>query len=238
MNPCLLILAKSTFCFFGKVSSLTRSELASLIDHTLLVPDAVSGDIERLCGEAISYGFYSVCINPLWVPLASQILRNERSIVCSVIGFPLGATNCMGQEAAEAVALGAGELDMVIPIGYLKDGNIPEASASIREVVHSSADKPVKVIIETCLLTDEEKILACRIAMDSGASWVKTSTGFSTGGATVSDVTLMRDTVRQTLGVKASGGIRTLVDALVMIEAGASRLGCSRSIDIIEALDV
>ena len=238
MNPCPLIQVKSTFCFFGKVSSLIRSELASLIDHTLLGPDAVRGDIERLCEEAISYGFYSVCINPLWVPLASEILRNERSIVCSVIGFPLGATNCMAQEAAEAVALGAGELDMVIPIGYLKDGLIREASASIWDVVRASAEKPVKVIIETCLLTDEEKVLACRIAMDSGASWVKTSTGFSTGGATVSDVILMRDTVGEALGVKASGGIRTLVDALVMVEAGASRLGCSRSIDIIEALDV
>lgn len=237
MNPCLLIPVGSPFSFFGKVSSLTRSELASFIDHTLLRPDAVRSDIERLCEESISCGFYSVCINPLWVPLASEILRNHRSIVCSVIGFPLGATNCMGQEAAEAVALGAGELDMVIPIGYLKEGNIRETSATIRDVVRASADKPVKVIIETCLLTDEEKILACRIAMDSGASWVKTSTGFSTGGATVYDVALMRDTVRGTLGVKASGGIRTLEDALLMIEAGAGRLGCSRSIDIVESLN-
>ncbi len=227
-----------TFYFSGKVRSLTRSELALLIDHTLLRPDAVPDDIERLCEEAIRYGFYSVCINPLWVPLAFEILRNKEPIVCSVIGFPLGSTNCMGPEAEEAVSLGAGELDMVIHLGYLKDGNIRKVSASIRDVVLASRKKPVKVIIETCLLTHEEKILACRIAMDSGASWVKTSTGFSTGGATVSDVTLMRDTVGEALGVKASGGIRTLEDALVMIEAGAGRLGCSRSIDIVEALDV
>lgn len=217
---------------------MTRSELASIIDHTLLRPDAIPYDIERLCEEAIRYGFYSACINPLWVSLASAILRRSRPIVCSVIGFPLGATNCMGQEAERAVDLGACELDMVIPIGHLKSGNIKGTSACIKDVVRASSGKPVKVILETCILTDEEKILACRIAMDSGASWVKTSTGFSSGGATVSDVALMRSTVGESLGVKASGGIRTLTDALVMVEAGASRLGCSGSIDIVESLDV
>jgi deoxyribose-phosphate aldolase len=238
MNPCLSTPEKLTFCFCERARSLTRSELASLIDHTLLLPNAVPNDIERLCEEAIQYGFYSACINPLWVSLAAAILRGSRPIICSVIGFPLGATNCMGQEADRAVHLGAGELDMVIPIGYLKSGDIRQTSACIQEVVRASSGKPVKVIIETCLLTDEEKILACRIAMDSGASWVKTSTGFSTGGATVSDVTLMRDTVGDALGVKASGGIRTLEDAFVMIEAGATRLGCSGSVDIVESLDV
>ncbi len=219
------------------VRILTRSELAFIIDHTLLKPDAVPDDIEKLCGEAIRYGFYSVCINPVWVPLASEVLEKSGPIVCSVIGFPLGATNCMGQEAERAVDLGAGELDMVIPIGYLKSGDIRQTSTCIQEVVRASSGKPVKVIIETCLLTDEEKILACRIAMDSGASWVKTSTGFSSGGATVSDVALMRDIVGEALGVKASGGIRTLSDALSMVEAGAARLGCSSSIDIVESLD-
>ncbi len=217
---------------------MTRSELASIIDHTLLKPDAVPDDIKRLCGEAIRYGFYSACINPLWVSLASAILKGSSPIVCSVIGFPLGATNCMGQEADRAVTLGAGELDMVIPIGYLKAGDISKTSDCIKGVVRASSGKPVKVILETCLLTDEEKILACRIAMDSGASWVKTSTGFSSGGATVYDVTLMRNTVGEAIGVKASGGIRTLTDALAMIEAGAGRLGCSRSIEIVESLDV
>ncbi|MEN8208113.1 MAG: deoxyribose-phosphate aldolase [Candidatus Fermentibacteria bacterium] len=217
---------------------MTRVELASLIDHTLLKPDAVPDDIERLCLEVIEYGFYSACINPLWIPLASAILRESGSVVCSVIGFPLGATNCMGTEAAEAVDLGAGELDMVLPIGQLKCGNIRETSATVQDVVRASSGKPVKVILETCLLTDEEKILACRIAMDSGASWVKTSTGFSSGGATATDVALMRSTVGEALGVKASGGIRTLADALVMLEAGAARLGCSGSVEIVESLDV
>lgn len=216
---------------------MTRSELASIIDHTLLGPDAVPHDIERLCEEAIRYGFYSACINPLWVSLASEILRETEPVVCSVIGFPLGATNCMGKEADRAVDSGADELDMVIPIGYLKAGYTRKTAECIQDVVLASSGKPVKVILETCLLTDEEKILACRIAMDSGASWVKTSTGFSLGGATAADVALMRSTVGEALGVKASGGIRTLADALAMIEAGASRLGCSGSIDIIESLD-
>ncbi len=216
---------------------MNRSELASIIDHTLLRPDTVPADIERLCEEAIRYGFYSACINPIWVSLASEVLRESRPIVCSVIGFPLGCSNCMGKEALKAVELGAGELDMVIPIGHLKSGNIIKTSSCIKDVVHASSGRPVKVIIETCLLTDEEKILACRIAMDSGASWVKTSTGFSSGGATVSDVALMRDIVGEALGVKASGGIRTLSDALSMVEAGAARLGCSSSIDIVESLD-
>lgn len=217
---------------------MTRSELASIIDHTLLKPDTVPDDIERLCEEAIRYGFYSVCINPVWVSFASEILIESGPLVCSVLGFPLGATNCMREEAAKAVDSGAGELDMVIPLGYLKSGNITDTARCIQDVVRASSGNPVKVIIETCLLTDEEKVLACRIAMDSGASWVKTSTGFSSGGATVSDVVLMRSTVGEALGVKASGGIRTLASALAMIEAGAGRLGCSGSIEIIESLNV
>jgi len=215
---------------------LNRSELASIIDHTLLRPDAVPDDIERLCEEAIRFGFFSVCINPVWVHLASEILRESRPIVCSVIGFPLGATNCMGEEAVKAVDRGAGELDMVMPIGHLKSGHIKKTAECIQDVVRASSGKPVKVILETCLLTDEEKVIACRIAEDSGASWVKTSTGFSSGGATVADVSLMRSTVGESLGVKASGGIRILKDALEMVEAGAGRLGCSGSIEIIKSL--
>ncbi len=217
---------------------MTRSELARIIDHTLLKPQAVSTDIERLCEEVIQFGFYSACINPIWVPLASDILKDSPSIVCSVIGFPLGATNCLSEEAEKAVNSGAGELDMVLPIGYLKDGLISGVADSIRDVVLASSGRPVKVILETCLLTDQEKVLACRIAVDNGASWVKTSTGFSTGGASVSDVSLMRGAVGDAFGVKASGGIRTLPDALALIEAGAGRLGCSASIRIVESLSV
>jgi deoxyribose-phosphate aldolase len=203
----------------------------------MLKPEAVSDDIEKLCREVIQYGFASACINPIWVPLASGILIGSGSIVCSVIGFPLGATNCMTEEAGRALDNGAGELDMVLPIGLLKSGYTKRTADSIQNVVRAASKKPVKVILETCFLTDEEKILACRIAMDSGASWVKTSTGFSTGGATIADVTLMRSTVGEALGVKASGGIRTLSNALAMIEAGAERLGCSRSVEIVGSLD-
>jgi deoxyribose-phosphate aldolase len=227
----------SACCFSGKADYLTRAELASVIDHTLLKPQATAADIEDLCREVKRYGFFSACINPAWVPLASDILKDSGRIVCSVVGFPLGASDCMPLEAEMAVRNGAGELDMVIPIGFLKSGYYDRTAAAINDVVLASAGAPVKVILETCLLTDEEKVLACRIAMDCGALWVKTSTGFSTGGATVSDVALMRNTVGTSLGVKASGGIRTLDDALCMIEAGAGRLGCSRGVEIIESLD-
>ncbi len=216
---------------------LTRSELASIIDHTLLKPQVVSDDIEKLCEEVLQYGFASACVNSIWVRRASDILSESESLVCSVIGFPLGATDCMAEEASKAVVNGAGELDMVLPIGFLKSGYIKKTAEYIRNVVHESSEKPVKVILETCLLTDKEKVLACSIAMDSGASWVKTSTGFAAGGATVADIVLMKHAVGEELGVKASGGIRTLKDALAMIEAGAGRLGCSRSVEIVESLD-
>lgn len=216
---------------------MTRSELASIIDHTLLKPQAVSHDIEKLCREVIQYGFASACVNPIWVSLASDILGEYEPVVCSVIGFPLGATNCMAEEAARAVSNRAGELDMVLPIGYLKSGYTKKTADCIQSVVRESAGRPVKVILETCLLTDREKVLACRIAMDSGASWVKTSTGFAAGGATVADIVLMRNAVGEELGVKASGGIRNLEDALAMIEAGAKRLGCSRSVEIVESFN-
>lgn len=214
-----------------------RQELASMIDHTLLRPEATLEDIRQLCVETIEYGFASACVNPVWVTVAGGMLEGSSSLVCSVIGFPLGASACMGSEARMAVDQGAGELDMVIPIGFLRSGMTMEVSAAIEDVVRSSSGRPVKVILETCLLNDDEKRLACRIAMDSGASWVKTSTGFGGGGATAYDVALMKEVVGDRLGVKASGGIRTLADAMLMIDAGAGRLGCSSSIKIVESLE-
>jgi deoxyribose-phosphate aldolase len=207
-----------------------------MIDHTLLRPDATGTDIERLCLETLEHGFASACVNPIWVSLASGLLKDGKPLVCSVIGFPLGASTCMAEEAEKAVEQGAGELDMVIPLGFLKSGMTEDVAVRINDVVRASSGRPVKVIIETCLLSDSEKRLACRIAMDCGASWVKTSTGFGSGGATVQDVALMKEVVGNNLGVKASGGIRTLDDALQMLNAGASRLGCSRSVQIIDSL--
>lgn len=215
-----------------------RRELASLIDHTLLLPDAGPEDIERLCTEAAEYGFASACVNSLWVPLAYRCLCEAGPIVCSVVGFPLGASNCVEEETARAVENGADEIDVVLPAGYLKWGESRRTLEYLRSVVKAASDAPVKVILETCILTDLEKVLACRISIDSGASWVKTSTGFGSGGATVADVSLMLEVVRGKLGVKASGGIRTLSDALDMINAGAGRLGCSRSVSIVNSLDL
>ncbi|MBN2587769.1 MAG: deoxyribose-phosphate aldolase [Candidatus Fermentibacteraceae bacterium] len=214
-----------------------RTDLAAMIDHTLLKPDATFMEIEMLCNEALEYGFASACVNPVWVPAARRILEGGKPLVCSVIGFPLGASSVMAEEAARAVDQGSGELDMVIPIGFLRSGMTDETARCVRDVVRASSGRPVKVIIETCLLTDREKRLACRIALEGGAEWVKTSTGFSSGGATARDVALMKETVGDRLGVKASGGIRTLDDAMEMIRAGARRLGCSRSVQIIDSLE-
>lgn len=216
---------------------MTRTELASMIDHTLLRSDAGPFDIETVCNESIEYGFASVCINPIWVSFANVILKGAEPFVCSVVGFPLGATNCMVEETAGAIKNGASEIDMVMPVGYLKSGDTQKVAEFISGVINAASGRPVKVIIETCLLTDREKILACNIAMDNGAAWVKTSTGFGSAGAKTEDVALMYKAVKGMIGVKASGGIRTLEDALSMIKAGAGRLGCSRSIDIVEALD-
>lgn len=208
-----------------------------MIDHTLLRPDAGPGDIRKLCNEALEYRFASACVNPVWVPAARECLGDAGPMVCSVVGFPLGATNCIGEETSRAVADGADEIDMVIPVGHMKAGETSVVASRIAEVVGAASGRPVKVIIETCLLTDSEKILACRIAEEEGASWVKTSTGFGSGGATIEDVRLMRDTVRSEIGVKASGGIRNLTDALSMIDAGAGRLGTSSGIAIISELN-
>jgi deoxyribose-phosphate aldolase len=208
-------------------------DLAAYIDHTLLKPDATQDMIRRLCSEALEYGFFSVCVNPCWVPVCSGILKGFGPVVCSVAGFPLGATPMAPAEAQWAAAAGASEIDMVLPLGLLKAGDHTGVLHGVRDVVEAVPGVPVKVILETCLLSDREKLTACSIAMDAGAAFVKTSTGFSSGGATVHDVALMRGAVGDRLGVKASGGIRNREDALAMINAGASRIGASSSIAII-----
>ena len=210
------------------------NNLASYIDHTLLKADATEAQITRLCAEAREHRFASVCVNPRWVALCAQLLAGSGVRVCTVIGFPLGASSSAikAAETRQAVADGADELDMVISVGDLKAGNYEFVRADIRGVVKAAEGRTVKVIIEACLLTDEEKSLACKLAMAAGADFVKTSTGFSSGGATVADVKLMRAAVGPNFGVKAAGGIRTRQDALAMIEAGANRIGASAGIAI------
>ncbi|WP_018753901.1 deoxyribose-phosphate aldolase [Paenibacillus sanguinis] len=206
-----------------------------MVDHTLLKADAGQAAIIKLAEEAKEYGFASVCVNPVWVETAARILQGTSVKVCTVIGFPLGASapEVKAFEAAHAIKQGAGEVDMVINIGALKDGNDALVEADIAEVVQAASGKAlVKVIIETCLLTEEEIVRACKLSMAAGADFVKTSTGFSTGGATVEAVALMRQTVGPEVGVKASGGVRTLADAQAMIQAGATRLGTSAGVAI------
>ena len=212
-----------------------RKPIASYIDHTLLKADATMDDITRIAGEAASYGFASVCVNPCWVPLCRKLLDGTGVKVCTVVGFPLGAASSRAKaaETAAAVEDGADEIDMVINIGYLRSGMDDEVLGDIKAVRGACLGKVLKVIIEACLLTDEEKIRACRLAEEAGADFVKTSTGFSSGGATVADVALMRKAVGGRLKVKAAGGIRTLADARAMIGAGASRIGASAGIAIV-----
>ncbi len=209
--------------------------LASLIDHTLLKADTTEKMVEKLCAEAVEYHFCSVCVNPIWVPFASELLEGETPLVCSVVGFPLGSTPLVPKEAEWVVKHGAQEVDMVLPVGLLKQGSLADVQSVIHEVVSAVAGIPVKVILETCLLTDEEKVNGCSVALEAGASFVKTSTGFSTGGATMSDVKLMRQVVGSFMGVKASGGIRNFENAMAMIDAGASRIGTSSGIAIVNA---
>jgi len=211
--------------------------LAGMIDHTLLRADASKAEIAKLTEEAKKYSFASVCVNPTWVAYAAEQLSGTEVKVCTVIGFPLGATTSAVKafEAEDAIANGATEVDMVINIGALKDGNAELVEKDIRAVVEAAAGKAlVKVIIETSLLTDEEKVLASKLAVKAGADFVKTSTGFSTGGATPEDVALMRKTVGEQTGVKASGGVRSLEDMKRMIEAGATRIGASSGVKIME----
>jgi len=213
---------------------LLNHNIAFLIDHTNLKPEARGSDIEKLCCEAVQYGFASVCVNPCYVAEAAAWLAGTKVRVCCVVGFPLGAstTECKAFEARLAVRNGASEIDMVMNVGWLKDKRYEDVKNDIAAVVESVPDNPVKVILETCLLDKSEIVKACRLAKDAGAAFVKTSTGFSSGGATAEDVALMRQTVGPDMGVKASGGIRTREAAEAMIEAGADRLGISKSVEI------
>jgi deoxyribose-phosphate aldolase len=214
----------------------TPGDWASLIDHTLLKADATETDIKKLCDEAAKFGFASVCVNPGWVKKASEFLRGTSVPVCTVIGFPLGATlpDVKAYEARRAIFNGAREVDMVINIGALKSGDDCLVEDDIRAVADAAHENGVlcKVIIETALLTDEEKVRACLASRNAGADFVKTSTGFSTGGATVDDVALMRRTVGSALGVKASGGVKGIDDARAMFQAGATRIGASVGVKI------
>ncbi len=216
-------------------STLTGASLAAYIDHTLLKPDATPAQIATLCDEAAAHHFKAVCVNPLYLPEVARRLAGSGVEPCAVIGFPLGAvpTDVKAAEAAWVVSQGATEVDMVIPVGLLKAGDLAAVKADIAGVKAACGTALLKVIIEACLLTDDEKVTACRLSQDAGADFVKTSTGFSSGGATVEDVALMRRTVGDTMGVKASGGIRTREAALRMIEAGASRIGCSAGVAIV-----
>lgn len=208
--------------------------IRTYIDHTLLKPDATPEQIRRLCTEADENGFASVCVNPAYVPLAAELLKDSAVNVCTVIGFPLGmnATAIKAAEALKAVQDGADELDMVIQVGQLKSGNLAYVEDDIRAVVEAGGGKLVKVIIETALLTDEEKITACQLAQRAGADFVKTCTGFSGGAASVHDIALMRKTVGPDMGVKASGGVRDYASAVALIEAGATRIGTSSGVAI------
>ncbi len=216
----------------------TKATLAKTIDHTLLKAIATEQSVRELCVEARSYGFASVCVNPCWVELCAKELSGSSVLVCTVVGFPLGA-NAPETKAAEArlaVSHGAREIDMVINLGAAKAGDWRAVEEDIRGVVKASGDALIKVIVETCYLNDSEKIKACEAAARAGARFVKTSTGFGTGGASAEDVRLMRKAVGDKLQVKASGGIRSYHDAIMMLEAGADRIGASSSIAIVSEL--
>ncbi|MEK5059300.1 MULTISPECIES: deoxyribose-phosphate aldolase [unclassified Paenibacillus] len=215
---------------------MNQTAISPLVDHTLLKADARKEDIIKLAEEAKTYGFASVCVNPAFVAAAYEVLKDTPEVkVCTVIGFPLGATTSAvkAYETTDAINNGATEVDMVINISALKDGNDDYVREDIAAVVNAAKGKALtKVIIETCLLTDEEKVRACELAVQAGADFVKTSTGFSTGGATKEDIALMRKTVGPDVGVKASGGVRSSEDALTMIQAGATRIGTSGGVAI------
>ena len=223
---------------------MNNAELAKMIDHTILKANATQSDIEKLCEEAKEYNFASVCVNPYWVPLASDLLKNSTVKVCTVIGFPLGATSSESKASETEIAIlqGADEVDMVINVGAMKNNQTDIVEKDIFSVVNSARKTgkaqnkniTVKVILETCYLTKDEIKNACLCAKNAGADFVKTSTGFGTGGATVEDVKLMKETVGSSMEVKASGGIRDYETAIKMIEAGATRLGTSSGIAIVE----
>lgn len=210
-------------------------KLASYIDHTILKPEATAAEILKLCAEAVRYEFAAVCVNPCHVKRAVQALAGTAVKVCTVIGFPLGATTTAVKafETAEAVIAGAVEVDMVLNIGALKAGDEAYVLTDIKTVVEAAGGNTVKVILETALLTEEEKVLACRLAKKAGAHYVKTSTGFGPGGATAVDIRLLRETVGPAMGVKAAGGVRTRREVLEMITAGATRIGTSSGVTIV-----
>lgn len=212
------------------------NKIANMIDHTVLKAMATKEDVINICNEAKEYGFFSVCINPTHIELAKKELEGSNVKVCTVIGFPLGANTpeVKAFETKDAISKGADEVDMVINIGALKDKNYDLVERDIKAVVDAANKKAlVKVIIETCYLTDEEKKIACELAVKAGTDYVKTSTGFGTGGSTPEDIKLMRDTVGENIGVKASGGVRNEKDAIAVIESGASRIGASASVAIV-----
>lgn len=206
------------------------------IDHTVLKADTLKDAVKKVCEEAIEFNFMSVCINPTHVAYAAELLKDAESKVCTVIGFPLGANTpeVKAFETQDAIKNGADEIDMVINIGAAKDGNWELVERDIKAVVDAANGTLVKVIIETCYLTDEEKVKACELSVKAGADFVKTSTGFGTGGATVEDIALMRKTVGPDLGVKASGGVRSKEDFDAMVEAGATRIGASSGVKIMQ----
>ena len=219
--------------------NVSKAQMAKTIDHTLLKATATKEQITKLCEEAKKFNFASVCINSSYVPLCAKLLKGSGVEVCTVIGFPLGACTTATKvfETKDAVQKGADEVDMVINVGLLKSGDFDAVYEDIKAVVDAASGKTTKVIIETCYLTDEEKRKACELAKKAGATFVKTSTGFGTGGATVEDVKLMRSVVGKEMKVKASGGIRSTEDAIKMLEAGADRLGTSAGIAIMEGMD-
>ncbi len=224
----------------NNVSKMTGAQMAQYIDHTLLKPEANRAALDKLCEEAILHGFKAACVNSGWVAYVAEKLKGTNIAVCSVIGFPLGAMCFPAKafEARQAVEDGAQELDMVLNIGAMKSGDIKAVEQDI-QAVRLEANSPIilKVIIETCLLTDEEKIRACEIAKNAGADFVKTSTGFSTGGATMEDVALMSKTVGTEMGVKASGGIKDFETAAAMIAAGATRIGAGAGVAIVSGAE-
>ncbi len=219
------------------VRPMDNNDLASIIDHTLLKPESTEADIKRVCKEAIEYRFKSVCVNTHYVPLVSRLLSGSSVLTCGVVGFPLGAstTRAKVDETSDAIKNGANEIDMVINIGALKSGDWNIVKRDIEGVVNMARNRAiVKVILETSLLNDEEKIRACTIAKMAGADFVKTSTGFNSGGATVEDIKLMREVVGPSMGVKASGGVRDTETAKAMVAAGATRIGTSSGISIVK----
>jgi len=225
-----------------KDTPMNKIEIAHFIDHTLLKPEATPSQVEQLCDEAQRYKFASVCVNPVYVKLAAQAMKQAEGAVCSVVGFPLGANTTAAKvyEAQQALVDGASEIDMVLHVGALKAGDLEQVKEDIAATAAAchEGNALLKVIIEAVLLSDAEKVTACNLAQAAGADFVKTSTGFASGGATIEDVRLMRESVGSQMGVKAAGGIRSYADAVAMIEAGANRIGASSGVQIVEQAPV